>query len=181
MTSLQVPAQLGLGEVELQEIDSVWDTIDQMLIKAMKGGFDMPARPPFPMPRLTPEQLANLNAHQFLSIQWQLEEWQSYAQAHMNQLEAMILQCDNQMEMIRVDTEKAIRDWYKDNPKEKKPSEPQIKEAVKHVGTWRALLLRKQTCQQEYKFVEPTYKNAARTKALLVSATQKQKADLGRS
>jgi hypothetical protein len=178
--SLNVPEQLGLGEVELQEIDSVWDTVDQAAIDAMKAGFTMPTRPEHQCPHLTQSDLINLNTQQFTMVQVLLEEWQGYAQARMAQLDAIILQCTNQMEMIDVDTKENIRQNVAAKII-KKPPEAAIKDAVKLNPSWRALLLKKQQCQQEYAFVEPTYKSAARTKALLVSSVQKQKADLGRS
>ncbi len=178
--SLDVPEQLGLGEVELQEIDSVWDTVDQAAIDAQTAGFPMPPRPQYACPHLTQEDLINLNTQQFTMVQVLLEEWQGYAQARMAQLDAVILQCTNQMEMIDVDTKENIRQNVA-NKVIKKPPEAAIKDAVKLNPSWRALLLKKQRCQQEYAFVEPTYKTAARTKALMVSSVQKQKADLGRS
>ena len=180
MTSLDVPAQLGLGEVELQEIESVWDTVDAAAIDAMKAGFTMPPKPKQPCPHLTQEDLLNLTTQQFTMVQVLLEQWQGYAQARMAQLDAIILQCTNQMEMIDIDTKEHIRQLVADK-QIKKPSEASIKEAAKLDPRWRALLLKKQQCQQEYSFVEPTFKSTSRTKALLVSAVQKQKADMGHS
>ncbi len=180
MTTLDVPEQLGLGEVELQEIESVWDTVDQAAVDAMKAGFTMPPKPISPCPHLSVDELLNLNTQQFTMVQVLLEEWQGYAQARMAQLEAIILQCTNQMEMIDIDTREHIRQLVADK-QIKKPSEASIKEEAKLNPNWRALLLKKQQCQQEYAFVEPTFKSTSRTKALLVSAVQKQKADQGRA
>lgn len=178
--TLIVPEQLGLGEVELQEIESAWDTVDQAAIDAMRAGFPMPQRPSYPFPHLTASDLLNLTAQQFTVKQMQLEEWQAYAQGRMAQLDAIILQCTNEMEMIDVDTRARIRQMVTDKII-KKPSENAIKDEVKLNPRWRALLLHKQQCQQEHSFTEPTYKNAARIKMLLVSSVQKQKADMGRS
>jgi hypothetical protein len=178
--TLDVPEQLGLGEVELQEIESVWDTVDAAAIDAMKAGFTMPPKPQEPCPVLTKEDLLNLNTQQFTMAQVLLEQWQGYAQGRMAQLEAIILQCTNQMEMIDIDTKERIRQNVA-NKVIKKPSEAAIKDAVKLDPRWRALLLKKQQCQQEYAFVEPTFKSTSRTKALLVSSVQKQKAEMGRS
>jgi hypothetical protein len=180
MTTLDVPEQLGLGEVDVQQIAEVFDTVDQAALDAMRAGFTPVQRPQFPLPQMQPTDLLNLNTQQFTTLQAQMEQWQSYAQQRVAELDAMILQCNTQMDLIDVDTQDAIRQYLKD-AKLKKPPEATIKEAVKRNPIWRALLLKHQQCTQERSFVEITYKNAARTKALLVSSVQKQKADQGQS
>jgi len=178
-TSLTVPEQLGLGEVELQEIESVWDTIDASMVNAMKAGFSLPPRPAMPCPELIPEQVVNLNTVQFTHTLALLEAWQSYAQGQLAVLESYILQCNNQMEMIEVDTKENIRQLVK-RKEIKKPPEAEIKDKVKLNTRWRALLLKKQQCQQELSLVETRRAAASRTKGILVSSVQKQKADQGR-
>lgn len=181
MTTLHVPAQLGLGDVEAEKLVAAWDTADNVASRMIQAGFMPPQRPQIQPPQLVPGQQSNLTPQQFETHLQLLEDWQAYAQYNMAMLENYIEEIENKKEVLRLDHEKTMRDWYKNNPGDKKPSEAEIKESVKYNPVWRQLHLQQQDCQQAHKLVQVSFNSYSRQKGVLSRGlTAKQAAQGGR-
>jgi len=181
MTTLQVPAQLGISDVEAAALVEVWSTADVVATRMMKLGFSPPQRPPVQPPQLSPGQQVNFTPQQFEMHTQLLEDWQGYAQYHMVMLKNYIEELENKKEILKLAQVKTLREWYRNNPGDKKPAEVEISESVKHSPVWQELHKEQQDCNHAYRLVEQAFNSYSRQKGVLSRGlTAKQVAQAGR-
>jgi hypothetical protein len=179
MTGLNVGnAPLGVGEQAAQQTHHRWDTMDQVIAEAIKEGFQMMEMPKFAPPEADPNILANATPDQYALAYTQTEYWQSYDQGCLAWIDGLLMQCDNEMDVIMVDTKRAIRERCK-AAKEKKPSEAIIIDEVKANSRWRELLFMHQQLSQKRGIVEAHYKRMARTLKILSRFVEFRKMEIG--
>lgn len=171
-------APIGIGEQAAQQTHHRWDTMDNVISEAIKEGFNLMEMPKFAPPEADPNLLAHATPEEYALKYTQTEYWQSYDQTCLAWLDGILLQCDNEMDIITVDTKRTIRDQYK-QAREKKPSEASIMDDVKAIPRWRDLFHMKQQLQQKRGIVEAHYKRMSRTLKILSRFVEFRKNEMG--
>jgi len=164
--SLQVEPPAGIGQAAEQDVHGTWDTIDQVLIDSMKEGFYPMETPRYAMPILDPSALTSFNPDQYAILYSQMEGWQSYTSSKLAIVDGGLLQCDNEMDDIRVAIRSGVRrDCEKSG--EKKPGEAVIDDMVKSNPRWRQLRLYHQQLKQSKNLLQSHFDRLGRGMRLL--------------
>lgn len=168
MSSLDVSnAPLGLGESAEQQLHAAWETIDDVLVEAMREGFYPVERPNYAPPILDPAWLNSLTPDNYHLLTAQLSAWKSYAQSLLTMLECGIEECDNEMDTLAA----AIKERERKGPG-KKPPEAAIADKVKINTRYTELRQRRQMLVQKKKLIEPHFDRYGRDLRILSRALE---------
>lgn len=140
-------------DVDIQELHLMWDTIDAVLVDAMKQGFYQLPTPPYQMPMMDPEVLVRFHPGQYAILYAQMEGWKSYTGDQLAIIDGGLLQCDNEMEDILIMLRKEILEEC-ERLKEKKPPEATIASMIKSTPRFRQIKLRHQQLKQSQKLLQ---------------------------
>lgn len=172
------PNTLGVGESAAQEINSVWDTLDEVMTHAMKEGFFPVEKPHFVIPDIHPHELPNATPERYAMLWAQLETWQNYTTSTLAAIDGYLLQCENELGILKTDIKTKIRQEAKNNG-EKKPAEKVIEDAVTSNARYREVLHAHQVTKQKKLLVEATDKRLSRSLRILSRYVEIRKETMG--
>jgi hypothetical protein len=165
-------------EVDVQNLHLMWDTMDDVLVDAMKQGFYPLTSPPYQMPMMSPEVLVQFHPSQYAIIYAQMEGWKSYTGDQLAIIEGGILQCDNEMEDIVIMLRKEILDEC-ERTKEKKPPDTSINSMIKSTPRYRQLKLKLQQLKQSQKLLQSHFDRLGRGMSMLSRYIEVKKIEEG--
>ena len=173
--SLNVPnAPLGLGESAEQKLHAVWETLDDVMLEAMKEGFLPVERPNYAPPVLHAQWLDQLTPETYHLLNAQLSAWKSYAQSIITILECGIEECDNEMDQLGASIRTQAR-----KTAGKKPSVEETKDLVQINPRYNELRQKRQMLLQKKKMVEPHFDRYGRDLRILSRALEMRGQELG--
>lgn len=141
---------MGIGENAEGELHSWWDTIEAVRVTMLKMGFSAARKPMFACPVVEARMLTGAPPDVYATIYAQNLAWQSYAADNLAILEGSLLQCKNEMDLLR-------NNIYREECKkaaaagEKKPSDASIeREVMAHPRYQRLLHDQQEWSQSKY-------------------------------
>lgn len=158
MEGLNIPAHVGIGLEQEEEIRNKWDTIDEVELNVTRNGMS-----PIPMPRhvrpiLTHEMLMNSANEQYTEMQMFIKAWKDYVADCYYRIKARQIQCENEMRQIALLVkQEAIKQQFG-----KKKTDPdyltkeRIGDLVEENPRYSDLVLNMQRLKQEELVIEPT-------------------------
>lgn len=175
--SLHVNAPAGLGQHAEQQLHATWETLDDVMVTAMKEGFGFTQRPIYRPPVLHPQWLDDLTPERYHLLIAQYSAWKTYSHSRMNTLDAGILECDNEMKILEPSIRQNIRISCQRSGT-KKPAEAVIKDMVLTNPRYQELLLKKQVAQQTRLIVEPDFERFSRELRALSRSLEMRRQEL---
>lgn len=173
----ELPTAVGPSDQQQQDINSAWNTYDEIEYRLAQSGITAPMLPNEAIPTITPEILKGLNGDQYMETYAALDAWHNFIGETIAQLDNILLQIDNEMDDLAAHIKKTMLDNARATDS-KKPSAEDIKYETKIHPRMRWLNLERQKNKQHLTRLEAKQKALGRSEKLMSRNIERIKATM---
>lgn len=145
---LNIPADVGISQSDVQQTTTYWDTINQVNDLLQSWGMHQNKEPDVVCPTVTAELLLTPSIKEYTVLYSAQLRWYNYVTRLLADVRAVLLQTDNQMTDLSATKRKDLRAVNKALPKDEKMSSKDVEDAIDTDPTYREFKVRHQQMTQ---------------------------------